>query len=65
MIQTSLRPSTVGGLRERLRDRWISLSEDDIARAGGSLDKLIDLIHLNTGEARPAIKRDLRRLLSA
>lgn len=65
MIQTSLRPSTVGGLRGRLRDRWSILSEDDIARAGGSLDKLIDLIHASTDEPRPAIKRDLRRLLAA
>jgi hypothetical protein len=65
MIQTTLRPSTLGALRTRIRERWSSLSEDDIDRAGGSLDKLIDVIHGETGEARPAIRRDLRRILAA
>jgi hypothetical protein len=65
MIQTTLRPSTLGGLRLRLRDRWPALSEERIAGAGGSLDKLIDAIHAETGESRPTIKRDLRRILAA
>ncbi|MGH2586345.1 MAG: hypothetical protein ACRDJE_15635 [Dehalococcoidia bacterium] len=65
MIRTTLRPSTIGSLRERIRSRWTDLSEDDIERTGGSLDRLIELIHEHTGESRPAIKRDLRRLLAA
>lgn len=65
MMQTTLRPTTIGSLRGRLRDRWTVLSEDEIERAGGSLDRLIELIHAATGEARPAIKRDLRRILAA
>jgi hypothetical protein len=65
MMQTSLRPSSLGALRARIRDRWTSLSDDDIARAGGSLDKLIELIHARTGEPRAAIKRELRRVLAA
>lgn len=64
MMQTTLRPSSLGTLRTRIRDRWTSLSDEDIARAGGSLDKLIELIHAATGEPRAAIKRDLRRLLA-
>jgi hypothetical protein len=65
MMQTTLRPSSLGALRARIRDRWTTLSDEDIARAGGSLDKLIEVIHAGTGEPRAAIKRDLRRLLAA
>ena len=65
MMQTTLRPSTLGGLRTRLRERWPALSEDEIERAGGSLDRLIEAIHERTGEPRAAIKRDLRRVLAA
>ena len=63
MMQTTLQPSTVGELRARIRERWPALADDDIERAGGRLEKLIDAIHAATGEARPAIKRDLRRVL--
>ena len=63
MMQTTLRPSTVGGLRTRIRERWSMLSDEDIERAGGSLERLVDLIHAATGEARPAVKRELRRIL--
>jgi hypothetical protein len=65
MMQTTLRPSTIGSLRKRIRERWSELSDADIDRAGGSLDKLIELIHADTGEPRPAIKRELRRILAA
>jgi len=65
MMQTTLRPSTIGALRSRIRDRWSDLSEADIARAGGSLDRLIEAIHVSTGEPRPKIKRELRRILAA
>ena len=65
MMQTTLRPRTLGSLRTRIRDRWSDLSEEDIERTGGSFDRLIELIHVTTGEARPAIKRDLRRILAA
>jgi len=65
MMQTTLRPSTLGALRTRIRDRWSLLSEDDIARAGGSLDRLVELIHATTGEARAEVKRELRRILAA
>jgi hypothetical protein len=65
MMQTTLRPSTIGLLRTRIRDRWDMLSDADIDAAGGSLDKLIELIHTETGETRPAIKRELRRVLAA
>jgi hypothetical protein len=65
MMQITLRRSTIGALRARIRDRWASLSEEDIARAGGSLDRLIEAIHGVTGEPRAAIKRELRRILAA
>jgi len=65
MMQTTLRRSTIGLLRRRIRERWSSLSEDEIDQAGGSLDRLIDLIHDRTGEPRASIKRDLRRILAA
>lgn len=65
MTQTTLRPSTVGALPARIAQHWSTVSADDISRAGGSLDKLIEAIHDATGEPRPAIKRELRRLLAA
>ena len=65
MMQTTLRPSTIGALRSRIRDRWPALAEEDIARAGGSLDRLIETIHASTGEPRAGIKRELRRILAA
>lgn len=64
MIQTTLRPSSLGALRARIRERWSALTDADIERAGGSLDKLIEIIHASTGESRATIKRDLRRLLT-
>ena len=63
MMQTTLRPSTIGALRERIRARWSALSEEDIERTAGSFDRLIELIHATTGEERAAIKRELRRVL--
>lgn len=65
MMQTTLRRSTIGALRGRIRERWQGLSEEEIDRTGGSLDRLIELIHGHTGEPRAAIKRDLRRILAA
>ena len=65
MMQTTLRRSTIGSLRGRIRERWTSLSEAEIDQTGGSLDRLIDLIHERTGEPRAAIKRELRRILAA
>ena len=65
MMQTTLRRSTIGALRGRIRERWTDLSEDEIDQTGGSLDRLIDLIHGHTGEPRAAIKRELRRILAA
>jgi hypothetical protein len=65
MMQTTLRPSRLGSLRTRIRDRWSDLSEEDIERTGGSLDRLVELIHATTDEPRPAIKRELRRILAA
>jgi hypothetical protein len=65
MMQTTLRPSTIGALRTRIRARWSELSDADIDRAAGSLDKLVELIHADTGETRPAIKRELRKILAA
>jgi len=65
MIRTTLRPSSIGALRNLIRDRWQMLSDEDLERAGGSLDRLIDRIHDQTGESRPAIRRELRRILTA
>ena len=64
MMQTTLRPSTIGALRARIRERWSALSEEDIERTAGSFDRLIELIHSTTGDDRPAIKRELRRVLA-
>jgi hypothetical protein len=64
MIRTEHRPSGLRGLREQLRTRWTDLSEDDIERTSGSLDRLIDRIHERTGEPRPSIRRELRRILT-
>lgn len=64
MIRTEHRPSGLRGLRDQIRTRWSGLSEDDIERASGSLDRLIDRIHERTGEPRPSIKRELRRILT-
>jgi hypothetical protein len=65
MMQTTLRRSTIASLRSRIRERWTGLSDEEIDRTGGSLDRLIELIHAHTGEARPSIKRELRRILAA
>lgn len=65
MMQTTLRRSTIASLRGRIRERWSTLTEDEIDQTGGSLDRLIDLIHDRTGEPRPSIKRDLRRIFAA
>ena len=64
MMQTTLRPSRLGSLRTRIRDRWSDLSEEDIERTAGSLDRLVELIHSVANEPRSAIKRELRRILA-
>jgi hypothetical protein len=64
MIRTEHRPSGLRGLRDQIRGRWHDLSDEDIERASGSLDRLIERIHKRTGEPRPSIRRELRRILT-
>lgn len=63
MMQTTLRRPEVGSLRSKIRGQWDVLSDEDIERAAGSLDRLIETIHARTGQPRPEIRRSLRRVL--
>jgi hypothetical protein len=56
--------ATMQGLRERLRDAWEELDDDDIERSGGSLEKLAELLSRKTGRPRADVRRELRRLFA-
>lgn len=55
--------ATMQSLRERIRDTWDVIDEDDIARSGGSLDKLAEVISRKTGRPRAEVRREVRRVV--
>jgi hypothetical protein len=51
-------------LRQRIQAEWAGVSDDDINRSGGSLDKLVDVIAAKTGAPRADIRKGLRRIFA-
>ena len=49
-------------MRGRLRSAWGELTDDDMDKAGGNLDKLVGIIKEKTGEAEDSIRGRLERL---
>jgi hypothetical protein len=41
------------------------VDDADIERTGGSLDKLVSIISLKTGQPRAEVRKELRRILAA
>jgi uncharacterized protein YjbJ (UPF0337 family) len=50
-------------LRDRVKERWGQLTDDDLSIAGGNLDQLVSLIQQKTGEGREAIEKFLTDLV--
>jgi uncharacterized protein YjbJ (UPF0337 family) len=48
-------------VRGRAKQLWGWLTDDDLTRAEGDLDKLAGLIHERTGETREQIDERLRK----
>lgn len=42
-------------VKGRIRDRWGELTDDDLQRARGNVDKLVGLIQRKTGETRAVV----------
>jgi hypothetical protein len=55
----------MSAVRERIRGAWQGVDDADIDGAGGSLEKLVDLISRKTGRPRAEIRRELRRLFAS
>lgn len=51
-------------VRERIRETWQVLDDADIEQSGGSLDKLVSVISLKTGQPRAEIRKELRRIFA-
>jgi hypothetical protein len=52
-------------VRERIRGTWQAVDDADIERTGGSLDKLVSIISLKTGQPRAEVRKELRRIHAA
>jgi uncharacterized protein YjbJ (UPF0337 family) len=51
-------------LRDKVKEKWGHLTDDDLEVQGGNFDQLIGRIQKKTGEGREAIERFLRGLTS-
>jgi hypothetical protein len=51
-------------VRERIRHTWQAVDESDIEQSGGSLDKLVTVISLKTGQPRAEVRKELRRIFA-
>ena len=51
-------------VRERIRNVWDVVEDEDIDRSGGSLEKLVGLISARTGQSRADVRRELRRIFA-
>ena len=49
-------------LRGRVKDRWGSLTDDDLVRAEGQVDTLVGIIQQRTGESREHIEHELDQM---
>lgn len=56
--------ATMRTVRERIRDAWQAVDDADIERSGGSLEKLVTMISVKTGQPRADIRRELRRIFA-
>ena len=50
-------------MRDRIRSAWDQLDDEDIDRTGGSLEKLVEMISVKTGQPRADVRRELRRVM--
>lgn len=51
-------------VRDRIRNAWDQLDDEDIDRSGGSLEKLVEMISAKTGQPRTDVRRELRRIFA-
>ena len=51
-------------LRGRIKEAWGVLTDDDLERAEGKIDRLVGVIKEKTGESGDAIKAKIHRLAS-
>lgn len=49
-------------IKWKLREKWGQLSNDDLERVSGDVDKLMGLIQRKTGEARSAVEQYLEEI---
>lgn len=46
----------------RLKKRWAKLTDDDLKRVEGDMERLVGVIKAKTGESQRAIEKELKRL---
>ena len=49
-------------IKDKLRQKWVQLTDDDLLQFRGDADEIIGIIQRKTGEARKAIERYLQEL---
>ena len=57
------REGMVHRIRGRLRSLWGGLTDDDIEKAQGDLERLVGIIHERTGESAEEVRRRLQELV--
>jgi ElaB/YqjD/DUF883 family membrane-anchored ribosome-binding protein len=63
MVATEISHGEWYELKERLKNRWHQLTEEDFASIDGSIEHLAGVIQQKTGEARDFIERIVREYL--
>lgn len=51
-------------IRGRVKEKWGTLTDDDLVMAEGDIDQLIGIIQRRTGESREKVEHDLDQLTS-
>jgi ElaB/YqjD/DUF883 family membrane-anchored ribosome-binding protein len=62
MADRHIAEGTWNELKDKLRQRWSQLSEQDLPQAAGTLDEVVGVIQRKTGEARELIERQLQEM---
>ncbi|ODT96714.1 MAG: hypothetical protein ABS79_07855 [Planctomycetes bacterium SCN 63-9] len=62
MVNTQKLQGSWNTLRGKIKEKWSTLSDDDLQFTSGNIDQLVGKIQHKTGEAREAIERFLNEL---
>jgi uncharacterized protein YjbJ (UPF0337 family) len=62
MVNTQKLQGSWNSLRGKIKEKWSSLTDDDLQFTSGNIDQLVGKIQQKTGEARDSIEKFLNEL---